>query len=759
MVGFKVDTKLFQELGELLVAKESTALVELIKNAYDADASEVIVHGEYLDDLEKGKIVVKDDGLGMSDEEFQRGFLTIAGRTKITEDRRSPIFGRRYTGEKGVGRLAAHKLGKRLEIVSHKAGPRKIRGAIPPAVSTIRAIIDWAAIEKFETLDKLGGSDAVTVHSLRTPKGAASGTKLTISPIRARWGQRIRRDFFKEVVTITPASALWERLPPSVVSAPLLFDRIPVRDQRTGDTGFHIRFSGELAEVDSLIPDVVEAAGWIAEIDFSQETGLLNIAVAPTKGTLAQYPASERFAFQRVLRPGAGPSFCARIFQRSNTAWPSPVQGVRIFMEGFRVSPYGDSSDDWLDLDRSYRSRAARKLSSLSKLEGLPEGLENEEQVIQGNAAYMGAVFLHRADSEGHLKMLVNREGFLPGPGFNFISEWVRVAIDLIVRLGYAGRREVKKQKREDRDQRRDAASRADVSEAPSALRVREDAVAAQRAVQRIHRALEDNDLGNAEAAAREAIPRLTRIRELADEFGGEAVMWRVLASLGTELAAFVHEVRAIGMQIQALIVDLDDALQRNSINEVRKSINRARRRAVELSDRIKRNAAYLIDATSFEGRRRRSRQVLHDRFEAALIFFATRISQKRIEVSNLIPPDLKSPPMFPAELSGIFTNLLSNAVKFTNEGGKIVVRARLTQDAMVVRMENSGVRVDLSQAPKLFEAYQSTTERPDAILGQGMGMGLTITRAFIQEYGGDISFVRPTSGFATAIEFLIPLR
>lgn len=46
MPGFSVDTKLFRELGELLVGRESTALIELVKNAYDADATEVSIFGD-----------------------------------------------------------------------------------------------------------------------------------------------------------------------------------------------------------------------------------------------------------------------------------------------------------------------------------------------------------------------------------------------------------------------------------------------------------------------------------------------------------------------------------------------------------------------------------------------------------------------------------------------------------------------------------------------------------------------------------------
>ncbi|MCY4671610.1 MAG: ATP-binding protein, partial [Rhodococcus sp.] len=75
MPKFTVDTHLFRELGELLVGRDSTALIELIKNAYDADATRVTVYGERLDSPAHGSIVVADDGVGMTEEQFMSGFL------------------------------------------------------------------------------------------------------------------------------------------------------------------------------------------------------------------------------------------------------------------------------------------------------------------------------------------------------------------------------------------------------------------------------------------------------------------------------------------------------------------------------------------------------------------------------------------------------------------------------------------------------------------------------------------------------------
>ncbi|ATN32557.1 hypothetical protein ACO34A_01870 [Rhizobium sp. ACO-34A] len=219
MTGFSVDTKLFQELGELLVAKESTALVELIKNAYDADATLVTVTGVNLSDPAHGSIVVSDDGIGMDADEFQRGFLTIAGRTKNSGDRRSPVFGRRYTGEKGVGRLASHKLGTVVGVQSRKAGPAP-RGVItlPSAVSEIVARIDWGAIEALETLDQIDGTGAVTVDQRIRPSKPSSGTTLHIAPLRSAWSDRVRSNFLREAVTLAPLAATWKKLPQTAIA-------------------------------------------------------------------------------------------------------------------------------------------------------------------------------------------------------------------------------------------------------------------------------------------------------------------------------------------------------------------------------------------------------------------------------------------------------------------------------------------------------------------------------------------------------------
>src|SRR5260221_5527907 len=103
MPTFTVDTHVFRELGELLVGRDSTALIELIKNSYDADSTSVVVYGQNLADVNKGVIIVTDNGVGMDVEAFELGFLRIASRSKDSGTRHSTKFKRRFTGAKGIG--------------------------------------------------------------------------------------------------------------------------------------------------------------------------------------------------------------------------------------------------------------------------------------------------------------------------------------------------------------------------------------------------------------------------------------------------------------------------------------------------------------------------------------------------------------------------------------------------------------------------------------------------------------------------------
>jgi signal transduction histidine kinase len=235
--------------------------------------------------------------------------------------------------------------------------------------------------------------------------------------------------------------------------------------------------------------------------------------------------------------------------------------------------------------------------------------------------------------------------------------------------------------------------------------------------------------------------------------------MFRVLASVGTQMARFVHEIRGLlgtAIAVHEAVGRLrDDPTVRG---DVRRRLTDIHASLGDLRRQIERQAAYLVDVTAPDARRRRSRQKLAERFDAAARLVGPAIDRRSITLLNEIPPGLKSPPMFAAEVTTVFSNLLTNAVKAAGEGGTIRGRGGLLPEGgVVVVVENTGVAVDLADAERWFLPFESTTTEVDAALGQGMGLGLTITRDMLEQYGATIRFVATSEDYQTAVEVRFP--
>ena len=758
MPNFSVDTHLFRELGELLVGRDSTALVELVKNAYDADATNVIVHGESLDTPTRGKIIITDNGNGMSPEEFEQGFLRVASRMKDTGDRRSEVFGRRFTGAKGVGRLAAHKLARHIKVES-----------VPRTTSkkSVVATIDWDKVEECETLDQVATSNAITLLPSAREQHAKHGTIITLSRLRRKWTPGERTRFFQEMAAFRPPELLL-KAPKALVGTDSLLGNVDPCDvetsgEKAGATTFQHELTGEFDAGENYMQAVGETADWVVEID-AQKGQKVAFAVYPTKRVRAELgeegaSARKREATKKHPNPETGPFFVARIFVREGgeglskeaRAWVGRESGVRVFVEGFRVLPYGEPSDDWLSIDRDYVKRD-RALEFLGGLVGVPAGDENEGLNRSTKHAYFGAVFLTQSGA-GDLQMLVNREGFVPTQAFADLIEIVRTGIDLSVRVRAAARSGLRERRSRDRSEKKKPAR----LELKAAV---EEAVAKASALAQEARACAARgDYRRASELIVEAAGQFEHGSETSERLLTERETVHILASLGLHMSAFVHEVRGLLGLAQVIERQLEHLRTNATLPPPsRKKLAELAASIGELRRVVERQSANLTEVTSPDARRRRSRQKLEERFSSAMRLLAPQSERLEIKIDNRIPPELKSPPIFPAELMLIFANLLSNAIKAAGPRGRVTARGSLNKEgAAVFRLENTGVKVNLEEAERWFRPFETTTADLEPALGQGMGMGLTITRNLLEEYGAEIRFAGPASGFATAVEIEFP--
>ncbi len=799
---FTVDTHLFRELGELLVGRDSTALVELVKNCYDADATAVKVWAENLDDPERGRIVVQDDGLGMTRAQFENGFLRIASRNKEGGSRRSPRLSRRYTGEKGIGRLAAHKLARRLEVQSVASDPTTGK-----PIERVHAVIDWDKIEQGETLDRVPDG-AVSVESKKFPARNRSkprlGTTITLTRLRRKWTQNELLRFVSEAQSTRPPECMVVPLPSSVLAEPLLFNAPRIHSafkspslprHRAGKSpgkspggAWSLVLDGEFNVGEEYWHTLAENASWVLEIDATDDKEV-RYGVAPTVSYAKANPDAARKVHRHTLpEPVLHPRFQARILIRqgapsgSHVAWIRRQYGIRVYMEEFRVLPYGEPGDDWLELDKEHveRGRGITKLAS----ELFADSGDNDEGGDDGGATevgfvtlpnrqYLGAIFLTQDDA-GSLKMLVNREGFVPDRAFYALKEVIRNGIAVSVRERSAATRPQRDERRQRRANQKLAASDEKALSTPLAAvehSVRESTRLLREVRERVSTPIgidSESDRGDntIDSEAVSAPPRQqveqnqqyisAQTRAARDEQS----MIRVLASIGTQMAGFVHELNGM----LGLVRRIENMVERLRTKWREEDPGKSRQLAkvasslADLRRFLERQGAYLTEIVTPDARRRRSRQRLADCFDKACDLVAHEADAHGIHIRNKIPSELKSPPMFRAEAVAVFSNLITNAIKAAGSRGRIQASGnKSAAGGATVRIQNTGVAVDESDGERWFRPFESTTSQVDATLGQGMGLGLPITRSLLEERGATISFVKPTGQYATAVKIEFP--
>lgn len=115
-IFFDSDGKLFKHIGRNQIDSETIALIEIVKNGYDADATEVLI---FFDNVNRhnGEIIVTDNGHGMTHNQFEE-FWMCPGTAHKEKEHTSPIYGRTMLGRKGMGRFGTDKIGSKVVVKS-----------------------------------------------------------------------------------------------------------------------------------------------------------------------------------------------------------------------------------------------------------------------------------------------------------------------------------------------------------------------------------------------------------------------------------------------------------------------------------------------------------------------------------------------------------------------------------------------------------------------------------------------------------------
>ncbi len=318
-------------------------IIELVKNAYDADATLCTVDLKTQSDG-VSSILIHDNGNGMTGSSLRDGWLVI-GRSGKRKKTPTPRFGRMPVGDKGLGRLAALRLGRRVIL---RTRPAREPGAEYELVLDWRAFDAAAVIEDVpinvtrSNTDQEHGTDII-VEDLKSPLSRSTANKLARGLIlladpfidegggpddRPRPSTKPPREAAQDA-----AHELDPGFKPDFLSNE--FDELArkVRLSYFGDAEYRLQ-----AVLDDQGRATFRLLDWKGDVLHEQ---------APAEHYLAPAFVFDLWAF--ILEGGRFSNKTATMAEVKT--WLSHVGGVHVYEDGIRVPPYGGPGDDWLDLN------------------------------------------------------------------------------------------------------------------------------------------------------------------------------------------------------------------------------------------------------------------------------------------------------------------------------------------------------------------------------------------------------------------------
>ena len=715
-LSFNVDAALLVELGERLVARRSVALAELIKNAYDADATTVTVSFKNMC-CANGEIVVTDDGSGMTLSSMGHGWMRVA-TTDAVSNAKSKRFGRPRTGAKGIGRFACGRLASRLSLQS--------TASVKSGCERISAEFNWSAFKAGTNLSdlktaiahKLVEDELVTGTQLRLTELVDSWEESDISELRVELGDLMNPYDHQGYVHRSPK---YEPDPGFKLSI-----EAPEFPEQEGE--LHERF-WEAAW--AVLKGTVKAQGqpeYELEIRDSGNTEHFT----PSGLTLPNLVGAE-FTVRMMLYAGgrfkeSGYSLmAARRLGRARG-------GVRVYLDGFQVFSYGSPGDDWLDLDQE---RGRRQVSTPSMLMEEARGLTRPMLSLPGNMQLFGAVSIS-SDKNLELIVSISRERLVENDSFDQLKRFVRGGIDWMT-VCYA--RESTKAAEDTSDSSKPTTSSVELL---------------QTALNRVRREEKIPPSIRREVAA--SISHVIEVIELEKSSQlTELSMLRILASAGTTVLIFDHTLRAMAGQL----IDITDRLRMAAdyLPSARHVTFEETLGDLRTWSSMANSQGSLVGLLLGPEARTRARSLaVHPLVQKLRRGFNGYTTRFGISLENAVPRGVRTPPLHEAELYAVLINLLTNsfkAVRGVNNRG-VSVEASRTPTEFMMRVNDTGIGVPRDNRQDVFQPF-FTTSSPDPVLGVGTGLGLTIVRDLVTSWGGDVHFVDAADPWRTSIQVVLP--
>lgn len=707
---FFIDAKTLIHLGRDSIKDHTTALIELVKNSYDADSYNVDV--EISNDL----IRISDNGFGMSKDEIINNWLRIGFSGKRTS--KTSDLGRRKTGEKGIGRISADRLGANLELKSKTI-----------LDNLVGLKVNW---DDFD----IEGKDVADIDvEITNPKEinipqkdnevSKTGTEIIITNIRQPWSKDNIENLYNELSTLTSPFDEVQDFKINLISdiAPEYSKPVNSRYYEAAEIEVTTIFDGS-NEVYYEIKDKY-GRGNIETIDLNKFYAKLNRNIP---SSLKCGPLEVRLLFfLREQSSIIGTDFKLRDLRE----FLDNNFGVKIYRDNVAVKPYGfpkaQLGFDWLKIGEDKARNPA----------GIARG--NEYSVSPNQL--VGAVFITR-DKNNLLTDSAAREGLVESEAFFDMKEFILATKKLLeTHRGniYKDFEKVKVEKQRTPTHQ-------------EATKIKEELVSVKNDLKEIKDEIENNfENVNPKSFLIPIDKSITKVDNVAEEVVNtfnDLLDWQRtlhgLATIGISSAVFGHETEGSITQFQG---STSSALRALNLNKpkIEMAIEELQK-AIKSSKKIAAWGAYALTRVQKEKRRPRNTPItrtienvineLNPAFEASSI-------KLTLKGDNFYSKT------YPMDIETILVNLLTNAYTASLlKGGErqVIVKAKKEQhnqrDGFSFSVSDTGPGIAKEFEKRIFDPLFSTkSSSNNESKSVGTGLGLTIIKSIIDELEGTITF------------------
>lgn len=728
---FETEGRLLQELGERLVSTADVALVELIKNSYDADASFCRVSRA------ENAVIVVDDGHGITQDEFLGKWMRIATGEK-QRDRLSRRYKRIMTGAKGIGRFAVRFLGRGLTLESVAYDAK--RGFD----TKLSADFDWESIDAQPDLRNA----QIRYRVVRAIDTDREGTTLIVSLLRDPDKVDFGKTLKTQVLSIVSPIGGLDR------------GRFGKLSEGSADPGFTL----ELPEYEGR-----ERAFNLAEAVLSHAYARVKVDLIDSHLTYTithkdgRRLLERRFTYRSHITKGlhADIRYFPRrsgMFQKIEVGgwdawdWVRENCGIGVVDHGFRISPYGLGDDDWLQLltdaahnERNWRSPLMKRYYPIPEpLQGMSKEKANPMLYLPNFHQLVGAVFVESnqaASNERPTDLIpaINRKGFIENEGYRELVEIVRTGMELLALVDHQENRRLEKEKAEQ-----------------EAKMLRSDFRAAIHYIAKLP-SLTDEDKTRITAEYSTLSKHLEKVE---DYYHDAAQRMDAMALLGVMAGFMTHESRALVSQLDRIVRHLRGIAKSDPV--VSESLPEIVRTLDEFRGQVEYSALFIgsiQNKTAKPGRVPVAAQI-----EMVVERFTKFAADRSITVEVDIDKQLRGPALPVAVYSGIAMNLFTNALKAVVGGELSDSRRRIAFKAWnepkrhFLEVADNGIGIPPNLRRRIWDPLFTTTSGGSGNpLGSGMGLGLSLIRNIVLRFGGRIDLADPPPGFTTCFKVQLP--